>query len=144
MEKEVQDYVDKRIRATEERLQQKLHEALDSKLTDMRSLLSELRTQVDRLTSHIDSEQKLVAMKIDSLSDSIKKIAKIFEGNGKPAYETRLVLLEQDVSSLKKRDEKSGNFWVNSLVQVMPTLAALLIGGIFWLLYLAIKSGATP
>lgn len=121
-----------------------LRSEMGRRTESLHTQLRETQSQVDRVTSHFESETKLVAMKLSALQDAISELAVSLKGDGNNTLPLRVTLLEREVIALKACRESSESTFQKVWLQLVPVVASILTLGAGWLIYLAVTHGAAP
>jgi hypothetical protein len=105
-----------------------------------------IRQQIERLNSHVETEHRVLQLKIDTLTMTTGKMVKIMEGghDGTLSMVARIRLLEDESKELKASTSNSGKLARELLVGSMPVVTGAVLSGVFWLIYMIAKSGVVP
>ena len=118
--------------------------------------LQTARDDLDQLTRSINTEltenksaRGVLQEKVEQLSEYISDLDRVLRGgSGQEALTSRITKLETTQAIIKQTLDRikpaSQPFWEQVFLQCSPVLFGLLVTGIGWLIYLAVKDGWKP
>jgi len=110
----------------------------------LRTLVQQHDISITKLTQLAESERSLVGTKVDALTETVKRLCRVIEGNGHTGFATRMTVAENELRTLNEAAGEGRRGWREVLIQALPVLLTWVGFLVFWLIYTMAQSGVTP